>query len=58
MTEKLSYEEWRTRYFGKVTIAEGVREDLMKFHNVDADREIENAMRKEYESYLNGEYDK
>lgn len=58
MNEKLTYEEWRKRYFGKVTIAEGVREDLMQFHNIDADKEIENAMRKEYEFYLNGEFDK
>ena len=38
MNEKLSYEEWRNRYFGKVTIAEGVREDLKQFHNIDADQ--------------------
>jgi hypothetical protein len=55
MNEKLSYEEWRERTFGKVTIAEGVREDLMKFHNIDAVTEIENVIRKEYEFYLNGE---
>lgn len=58
MNEKLSYEEWRNRYFGKVTIAEGVREDLKQFHNIDADQEIENAIRKEYEFYLNGESNK
>jgi hypothetical protein len=53
MNEKLTYEQWRDRYFGKVTVAEGVREDLQRFHNIDAAKEIENAMRKEYALYLN-----
>lgn len=56
MNEKLTFEEWRKRY--TVTIADGVRENLKEFHNIDADKEIENAMRKEYEFYLNGKYDK
>ena len=56
MNEKLTFEEWRARI--TVTIADGVRENLKGLHNIDADKEIENAMRKEYEFYLNGEYGK
>jgi hypothetical protein len=58
MSTKLTYEEWRNRYCGKVTMAEDLKEELRQFHNIDAVKEIEAAMRKEYEFYLNGEYDK
>lgn len=57
MNEKLTYEEWRENY-AKVSIDNDVVESLQKLHNVDAHAEIEAAMRKEYEIYLNGEYNK
>ena len=57
MNEKLTFEEWRTRYFGKVTMAEDLKEALRQFHNIDANKEIEAAMRQEYNVYLNGGYD-
>jgi hypothetical protein len=56
MNEKLSYEEWRDRYWGQVTMADELKVELKQLHNIDADTEIESTMRKEYELYLNGEY--
>jgi hypothetical protein len=56
MNEKLSYEEWRDRYWGQVTMADELKVELKQLHNIDADTEIESAMRREYELYLNGEY--
>ena len=53
--EKLTYEEWCVLYFGQITIPEDVKEDLKRLHNVDADKEIEVVIRKQYEYYLNGE---
>jgi nicotinamide riboside kinase len=55
MNEKLTYEEWRKKYVGTVSISEEARKDLKEFHNIDADEEIEQAFRKEYEIYVNGE---
>ena len=57
MNEKLTYEEWREKY-AKVSIDVDVVESLQKLHNVDAHKEIEAAMRKEYEFYINGEFNK
>lgn len=56
MKEKLTYKEWRVRHI--VNISPEVKEDLKKFHNIDAVDEIEKAMRKEYEYYLNREFNK
>jgi hypothetical protein len=56
MSQKLSYEEWRDRYWGQVTMADELKAELKQLHNIDADTEIESAMRREYELYLNGEY--
>jgi len=53
--EKLTYEEWCVLYFGQITIPEDVKEDLKRLHNVDADKEIEVAIRKRYDYYLNRE---
>jgi hypothetical protein len=53
MNEKLTYEQWLTKQFGKVTVAEDVKENLRQFYNIDAAKEIESAIRKEYELYLN-----
>lgn len=57
MNEQLSYEEWRSRYWGQVTMADELKAELKQLHNIDANQEIESAMRREYELYLNGEYD-
>ena len=47
----LSYEEWRERI--GVSIDPGVVEDCEKFHKIDVYSEIENALLREYEEYLN-----
>ena len=56
MNEQLSYEEWRCRYWGQVTMADELKAELKQLHDIDADTEIESAMRREYELYLKGEY--
>lgn len=56
MNQKLSFEEWQWMYWGKVTMAEDLKEELRQLHNIDADQEIENVMRTEYQSYLNGRF--
>ena len=50
---KLTYEEWREKFHGTVSISDDVRKELKEFHDIDADAEIELAIRKEYEFYLN-----
>lgn len=55
VNDKLTYEQWR-QYFSPVT--NDVRTTLKELHNVDADKEIEEAIRKEYEFYINNEYSK
>jgi uncharacterized protein YijF (DUF1287 family) len=47
---KLTYEEWRL--MNTVVISDGARQALKEVH-IDAEAEVERAMRKEYESYLN-----
>ena len=49
--QKLTYEEWRLR--NTVVISDEARQALKEFNNINADAEVERAMRKEYESYLN-----
>lgn len=56
MNVKLSYEEWQWMYWGKVSMAEDLKAEVRQLHNVDADEEIENIMRLEYQSYLNNEF--
>ena len=51
--EKLSYEEWRERM--SVVVTDEVRNHMKKFHNLNADEEVEKALKKEYEVYINGE---
>ena len=53
MSQKLTYEEWREKY-AKVSIDTEVVESLQKLHNIDAHKEIEAAMQKEYEVYAGG----
>ena len=52
MNEKLTYEEWRKRY--TVSLADDIKLQLKELHNIDADAEIEAAMRLEYDFYLEG----
>ena len=54
MNNKLTYEEWRDRYT-KVAMSEDLKAELHQLHNIDANKEIESAMRKEYDFYLNSE---
>jgi len=51
--EKLSYDEWRERM--SVVVTDEVRAHMKKYHNLDADVEVEKALKKEYEVYLTGE---
>lgn len=53
--QKLTYEEWYKKYVGTVSISEEARKDLKEFHNVNADEEVEQALRKMYETYFKGE---
>jgi hypothetical protein len=50
MAQKLTYEEWRS--LNTVVIDTGVSAALKQQHNIDADAEVESAMRREYEAYL------
>ena len=51
MNEKLNYEEWRKIF--TVSISDEARKGLKEFHDIDADEEVEQAMRKEYVFYVN-----
>jgi hypothetical protein len=51
--QKLTYDEWRLR--NTVVISDEVRQTLKEFNNINADAEVERAMRKEYEFYLNSD---
>lgn len=52
MIQILTYEEWRDRYC-KVIMADDLKEELTRLHGIDANKEIEAAIRGEYEVYLN-----
>ena len=51
MTMALTYEEWRSRY-AKVEISEDAITGLREFHGIDAVKEVESAMRMEYQRYI------
>ena len=51
--QKLTYDEWRLR--NTVVISDEVRQALKEYNNINADAEVERAMRKEYEFYLNSD---
>lgn len=53
MSEKLSYEEWKKK-FAEVILTKEAKEDLTRSHNFDLHKEIENALIREYEFYING----
>jgi hypothetical protein len=50
MTEPLSYEEWRIK--NQTTITPYAIETLKKFHNLDAEKEVEEIMKHEYVNYV------
>jgi len=50
---KLSYEQWRIKH--PTTITNRAVEALKRIHNVDAEQEVENLMKSEYELYLSKE---
>jgi hypothetical protein len=55
MVQKLTYEQWREKFTTSVT--DKARQALKEYHNIDADAEVEQAIRKEYDFYLNGGFD-
>lgn len=52
MDKKLTYSEWRPKYVSTIIISDEVRKSLKELH-IDADKEIEAAMCKEYAFYIN-----
>jgi hypothetical protein len=54
---KLTFEEWKKIYSNPVVDNEVIIE-MQKLHNVNAIDEIEWALRKEYEAYISGKFDK
>ena len=55
MVQKLTYEQWCEKF--TISITDSARQALKEYHNIDADAEVEQARRKEYEFYINGEFD-
>jgi hypothetical protein len=55
MAQKLTYEQWCEKI--KISITDEARQALKEYHNIDADSEVEQARRKEYEFYINGGFD-
>ena len=54
MNEKLTYEEWRVQNVPTVIVSDEARRGLKEHHDINADAEVERAIRKEYEAYING----
>lgn len=46
----LTYDEFKERM--AVVVTDDVRQQLKEFHNVDADTEVENMLKQEYQNYL------
>ena len=55
MVQKLTYEQWCEKF--TISVTDKVKQELKEYHNIDADAEVEQARRKEYEFYINGEWD-
>jgi hypothetical protein len=55
MVQKLTYEQWCEKF--TISITDKVRHSLKEYHNIDADAEVDQARRKEYEFYINGGFD-
>ena len=47
----MTYEEWRNK-INPPEITDQLKAEILKYHNIDADAEIENALRREYQWYL------
>ena len=54
--QKLTYEQYCER-FNIYDVSDEVRQAAKKYHNIDADVEVEQARRKVYEFYINGGFD-
>jgi hypothetical protein len=52
---KLTYDQWCEQHMA--TVDPAVREALHEIHGIDADTEIEQARRQEYEFYVRGGFD-
>ena len=48
--QTLSYEDWKEHQH--ISVTEQARVDLARFHNLDADKEIEAIMKQLYQQYL------
>lgn len=46
--DKLPYNEWRKQY-GTMEVSDEVQEELMNLHGIDARKEVESALQKEYD---------
>lgn len=53
--QKLTFEQWRDRYCRPIT--QDMKDELKQFHGIDAVSVIEEAQRRDYEFYLNGEFE-
>lgn len=54
--DKLPYNEWRKQY-GTMEVSDEVQEELMNLHGIDARKEVESALQKEYDYYITGVWD-
>ena len=50
MNPTLSYEDWKEHQH--ISVSERARVGLARFHNLDADKEIEAIMKQLYQQYL------
>lgn len=55
MNEKLTYDQWKEKYSYKIT--DEFKNPLKKLYGIDVEKEIEEAMKKEYQKYINGFYE-
>ena len=51
---KMSYEEWRSK-LGPMEVSDEVQEELMNLHGIDARKEVELALQKEYNFLFNNQ---
>lgn len=49
---KMSYEEWRSR-LGPMDVTDEVQKELNELHGIDARKEVEAALQKEYNYLFN-----
>lgn len=49
---KLSYEEWRKK-IGPMEVTDEVQTELQELHGIDARKEVETALRQEYDFLFN-----